>query len=167
MSEQPVEVAKRYFEAIGRRDVETALACWKPGAIDHLAPVGEVRAPDGMRAYFSGVFAAFPDFTYEVREMLADGDRVAVWWRAGGTFTGARYNGILATRGRIETEGMDLVLVEDGLIAGNDSYWDDAAVARQLGLLPARGSAQERALTGLFNLRTRLARALGRSGRPG
>lgn len=158
---QPAAVARRYFDAIGRRDLDAALACWAPGAIDHLAPVGELRAPEGMRAYFEELFAAMPDFHYEVVELVAEADRVAVHWRAGGTFAGRPFQRIRANGARIAAEGLDLVLVVDGLIARNDSFWDDSAVARQIGLLPPRDGIGERALKALFNLRSRLA-GLGR-----
>jgi hypothetical protein len=85
---------------------------------------------------------------------------VGVRWRAGGTFTGGPLQGVRATGTRIEIEGADIVRVEDGLIRRLDSYWDDAALARQLGLLPAKGSRPERALTAIFNARTRLKSAL-------
>ena len=153
-----VDVALRYFTAIGRQDLDAALECWKEGGIDHLAPVGEVRAPEGIRQYFGNLFAAFPDFTYEVRDVIADGEKVVVWWRIHGTFTGGPYDGVRATGGRAEIEGLDYVRVEDGLIVRNDSYWDDSTVARQLGLMPAKGSRQERALKGLLNLKTRVTR---------
>jgi len=62
----------------------------------------------------------------------------------------------------ISTEGADLIQVEDGLIRRLDSYWDDSAIARQIGVLPARKSAQERVLLGLFNTKTRLKSLFGR-----
>ena len=68
------------------------------------------------------------------------------------------YDGVRATGVGAVIEGLDYVRVEDGLIVRNDSYWDDSSVARQLGLLPARGSRQERALKGMLNLKTRLTR---------
>jgi steroid delta-isomerase-like uncharacterized protein len=158
VSEAAAEVARRYFTAIGQQDLDAALACWKPGAIDHLAPVGELSAPEGMRAYFGSLFAAMPDLTYEVRDLVADGGKVAVWWRIRGSFTGEPFDGVRATGGKVEAEGLDFVRVEDGLIVRNDSYWDDSSIARQLGLLPAKGSRQERALKGLLNVKTRLTR---------
>ena len=163
-SSRTAAVATSYFSAVAAQDVDAAVACWKPGALDHLAPVGPVRAPEGLRAYFEELFAAFPDFRYEVLEMVADGDRAVVRWRAHGTFTGLPYDGILATGARAEIEGLDLVRVEDGLLVENRSYWDDSAVARQLGLLPRRGSPQERAMKAAFNARTRLAAKLRRRG---
>ena len=58
----------------------------------------ELIAPDGIRAYFVELFGAFPDFTFEVVELIADGDRVAVRWRATGTFAGpGRFQGFAPT----------------------------------------------------------------------
>jgi predicted ester cyclase len=150
------DVARRYFDAIARQDLDAAVACWRLGGVDHLAPVGALRVPDEWRAYFEGVFASFPDFRYEVLDMVTQSDRVAVHWRTNGTFTGRPFNGIRATGGRLQVEGLDLVRVEGGVIVHIDSYWDDSAIGRQLGLLPNRGSGQERVLFALFNLRVRL-----------
>jgi predicted ester cyclase len=152
----------RYFEAIASHDLDAAAACWAPGAVDRLVPVGDLVVPGAWRDYFLEVLAAMPDFAYELRAVVADGDRVVVQWRANGTFTGMPFQGIRPTGGRVELEGVDLLLVRDGLIQHNDSYWDDTAVGRQLGLLPAKGSRGERTLLALFNLRTRVARTLSR-----
>ena len=48
-----------------------------------------------------------------------------------------------------------MVTVEDELIVHNDAYIDSGDVARQLGLLPPRGSPAEARLTSLANVRTR------------
>lgn len=157
MTAEPAAVARRYFDAITRRDLDAAASCWAPGGIDHLVPVGELEVPDAWREYFESLFAAMPDFRYDVLEVVAEGDRAVVHWRTSGTFTGSPFQGILANGARVETLGLDLVRVAGGLIQRNDSYWDDASVARQIGLLPARLSRNERVLTALFNCRTRVA----------
>ncbi len=157
------DVARRYFSAIARQDLDAALACWVPGGIDHLAPIGELRVPDELRAYFEELFAAIPDFQYEVMDLITENERVGVHWRATGTFTGAPLQGVRANGARLETAGADVLRIEDGLIGRLDSYWDDAGLARQIGILPARGSRQERALTALFNARTRLAASFRRN----
>ena len=69
----------------------------------------------------------------------------------------------MRTGRRSATEGADLIKVEDGLIKRLDSYWDDAAIARQIGVLPAKKSVQERALVGLFNGKTRVKSLFRRS----
>jgi steroid delta-isomerase-like uncharacterized protein len=148
------DVVRKYFDAIARQDLDAAADCWIPGGIDHLAPVGELRVPDEWRAYFSELFAAIPDFAYEVVDVISEGDRVAVRWRARGTFTGGRFQGIRATGATLNAEGIDWLLVEGERIRRLDSYWDDTAVARQIGVLPAKGSRQERMLKAVFNART-------------
>ena len=155
-------VARRYFDALARRDLDAAEACWQPGSVSAVGPVGDLTVPDQWRAYFEELFAAMPDFAYEVTSLIEQGDRVAVHWRANGHFTGRPYAGINANGSTISTEGADLIQVEDGLIRRLDSYWDDSAIARQIGVLPARKSAQERLLLGLFNTKTRLKSLLGR-----
>ena len=156
------EIVRRYFDAVSRRDLDAAMACWASGGIDHLAPVGELRVPDELRAYFDELFAAMPDFQYEVFDLFEDGNKVAAHWRATGSFTGQSFQGIRPNGAKIRAQGADLVQVEDGLIKRLDSYWDDSATARQLGLLPAKESRQERALIGLFNTKTRLASLVSR-----
>lgn len=159
---QPAEVARRYFGAIARQDLDEAATYWEPGSIDHLAPVGELRVPDEWRAYFEQVFAAMPDFDYEVLDVVAQDNLVAVRWQTTGTFTGRPFQGIRATGTRIVAEGVDFLRIEDGLIRRLDSYWDDASVGRRIGILPPRGSRPERLLTALFNVRTAIAGRLRR-----
>jgi len=161
---EAAEVARRYFGAIALQDLAAAEACWAAGGIDHLAPVGELVVPEGWRAYFEELFSAVPDFRYEVADMISEGDRVAVHWRASGTFSGEPLQGIRSNGARLSTSGVDVLRVENGLIRRLDSYWDDAGVARQIGILPAKGTRQERALTALFNSRTRASRLLRRRG---
>ena len=56
------EIVDRYFGAVAARDLDAMAACWQPGGIDRVAGHTELDAPAGMRAYFSEVFSAFPDF---------------------------------------------------------------------------------------------------------
>ncbi len=157
-------VAQVYFDAVTARDVEAMVACWRPGAVDRLVGQSDLVAPDGVRAYFSELFAAFPDFAFTVVSTTAEKDRAAVRWTATGTFAGpGAFNGLEPNGARIALEGCDVVRVQDGLLAGNDAYVDGASIARQLGALPPEGSRQERGLFGLVNARTRLLGRLGSS----
>jgi steroid delta-isomerase-like uncharacterized protein len=151
-------VARRYFGALARRDLDAAEACWQPGSVSAVGPVGDLTVPDQWRAYFEELFAAIPDSRHEVLDVIAANDRVVVRWRLSGSFAGRPYQGIRATGHRIVQEGVDVLTVEDGLIRSNYAYWDDAATARQLGLMPPRGSRRERALLALFNTASRLRR---------
>ncbi|MGH2877809.1 MAG: nuclear transport factor 2 family protein [Solirubrobacteraceae bacterium] len=72
------EIARRYFSALTAHDLDAAVACWRPGAIDRLVGTAELVAPDGIRAYFGGLFDAFPDFGFEVLEVTSARGRTAI-----------------------------------------------------------------------------------------
>jgi glyoxylase-like metal-dependent hydrolase (beta-lactamase superfamily II)/predicted ester cyclase len=158
----PARVARTYFGAVADRDVDAMIACWAPGGIDSIAPVGDLVAPDGIRAMFTELFTAVPDMKFEILDLVAARNQAAVRWRATGTFCGGPFQGVEPTGARIELEGIDLVTVEDGLVQRNDAYYDGTQFARQVGLMPPRDSATERTMTNAFNARTRMARSLSK-----
>ena len=116
-------VVTAYFDALAAHDLQAAGDCWAPDGVDELVGQATVQGPDGVREFFGGLFAAMPDFTMAVEDLIADGDRVAALWRASGTFVGeSDYQGIRPTGGRVELRGLDLFTVRDGLVAEKLSY---------------------------------------------
>lgn len=155
------EVVAEYFDAIREQDMDRAVAHWKPGSIDHLFGFGDLIAPDGIQHYFNNLFAAVPDFRLEVRDMVAERNRVAVLWRATGTFDGTeKFQGLVPNGRAIELEGCDLLAVEDGKIVDNQAYTNGMEFGRQVGALPPTGSPQERAMAAAFNAKTALEKRL-------
>jgi steroid delta-isomerase-like uncharacterized protein len=150
------EVALGYFAAVTARDPDAMAQFWAEDGIDELVPVGIFRGPAEVRSFFAGMFAAFPDMEFTVERTTATADVVAVQWRARGTFRGAPFQGIEPTGRRIEVRGCDCVEVEDGKIVRNTAYYDGAAFARGLGMLPQRDSGGERAMVAAFNAVTKV-----------
>jgi hydroxyacylglutathione hydrolase len=151
------DVAKRYFEALAAHDLDAALACWAPGAIDRFVGQQELVAPDGIRTYFSALFEAFPDFAFEILDLTTYRNRTAVRWRARATFAGpGTFQGFEPNGARIKIEGCDVVTVADELIQHNDAYVDSGDIATQLGFLPPPGSPAQLRLAKLANVRTRM-----------
>jgi glyoxylase-like metal-dependent hydrolase (beta-lactamase superfamily II)/predicted ester cyclase len=154
-------IAKRYFDALSQRDVDAAVDCWKPGGLERLIGQGDLIAPDGVRDYFTGLFAAFPDFSFEVVDTTTQRQRCSVRWRATATFTGpGRFQGFAPNGRPIKIEGCDVLEVVEDLIVSNSAYVDGSEVARQLGFLPPAGSKAEGRLTALANVRTFAQRAV-------
>lgn len=152
------EIAKRYFGALNDHDLDRATALWAPDAVDRLVGGVELNGPEGVRGYFSALFAAFPDFSLEVLECTTSRQRTAVRWRAQGTFAGpGEFEGFAPNGAQIALEGCDVLTVSEDLIRHNDAYLDSGSIARQLGFLPPAGSKAEGRLRRLANLRTRLA----------
>jgi predicted ester cyclase len=157
------QIAKAYFAAIAAKDLDAATALWKPGGKDRLHGLAELTAPNDIKAYFSGMFDAFPDFDFEVLELAASGKNAGCRWRLTATFLGpGRFQGLAPTGDRVVIEGCDMLRVEDGQIVENNAYLNAAELAQQFGLLPKQGSTADRAITGVFNAKTAAAGAVRR-----
>jgi predicted ester cyclase len=155
------EVARSYFEAIAAHDIDAMMEHWEPGGIGYLHGVRNLRAPEDYREWFGNLFRALPDYRFEILDLVAEGGKAAVRWRAEGTFDGsAKLEGFAPTGGRITMEGCDLLTIRDGLIRENRAYTNSMDAARQIGALPPQGSRAEKAMAAAFNARTAAARRL-------
>jgi len=155
---ETLKVARAYFSAIDRHDLEAAVGMWRD---ENVRGQVDTTAPDGVRAFLGGLFASIPDLRMSVVDTTTESARCAVRWRLTGTFAGPEpFNGIAPTGARIELEGVDVVTVEGGLIGENNAFSDSMSFARQVGIMPQQGSGAEQRLTGAFNAKTNFARRL-------
>jgi steroid delta-isomerase-like uncharacterized protein len=150
------EHALSYFEAVSRRDIDAMVAHMDDGVIEDITPVGILRGTGEVRDFFDELFAAFPDFEFTVEQCMTNANLATVQWRAIGTFRGEPFQGVEPTGRRVEVRGCDCLEVEDGRITRNTSYYDGAAFARGLGLLPQTGSGGEKAMLAAFNAVTKV-----------
>jgi steroid delta-isomerase-like uncharacterized protein len=148
-------VARAYFEAIGRQDLDAMTQLWEPGGTGEIHGLVEVQVPDTFREWFGNLFEAFPDFKFEILELVAEGEKAAVRWRATGTFDGtASFEGMAPNGARADITGLDLLTIRDGRIHRNEAYLNGAEMARQLGAMPPSGSVAERVMLGAVNAKT-------------
>jgi steroid delta-isomerase-like uncharacterized protein len=158
----PAEVAAAVLDAVGRRDADGIIRYADPGMVDDFVVLGEFKGHGAVRGFFEELFAGFPDLQVTVDRIVADGGSAAVQWHAEGTFSGTAFQGVKATGRRVAVRGVDVMEIADGLVQRNTVYYDGAAFARQVGLLPARGSRADRALLAMANGTTSLKRRLRR-----
>jgi hydroxyacylglutathione hydrolase len=158
------EVARDYFTSIRHGDATPQREAYADDAVINVQGVLENAGRDDLIAYFEEAWAAFPDFRFEVLDIIAEGDRAAAHWRMTGTFAGpGSFQGLEPIGARVDVRGVDVVTVRGGRIVRNDAYTDNATIAQQLGLMPPKDSPAQQRMTKAFNVRTRLA-ALGASG---
>ena len=154
-------VARAYFEAVGRHDLDAMTEFYAPGGVGEIYGLVRLQAPDSYRAWFGDLFRAFPDFEMEIVEVVAAGEKAVVRWHATATFSGdVQFEGLDPNGASVELVGCDVLTVRDGRIEHNDAYMNGVELMRQLGALPPAGSAPEKAMLATLNLKTRLLRAL-------
>ncbi|MGZ8667403.1 MAG: ester cyclase [Solirubrobacterales bacterium] len=154
-------IAKEYFEAVANQDVDAMMSMWEPGGKGYIYGMVDLEVPGTYSAWFRNLFRAFPDFRFEVLDIVASGDQAAVRWRATGTFDGpAKFEGLSPTGARVSVEGIDLLTIRDGKIHQNLAYTNSTEMGRQLGAMPPAGSVGEKLMLGSVNARTAAGEAI-------
>jgi steroid delta-isomerase-like uncharacterized protein len=107
-------------------------------------------------------FRAFPDLHFgepDPPAVAVAGDVIFWAWNMQGTHRGPlEPPGFAPTGRRMQIDGVDQWTMRDGRIALYRAFYDMNDVARQLGIVPAPGSAPERGMVALQRLQARLAR---------
>jgi predicted ester cyclase len=89
--------------------------------------------PNGTRAIASEWTTAFPDWTFDLKSLVAEGDLVVAHMPYRGTFTHPLYG--TAPRGRsAEVDEIVIFRIHDNKVAEAWEVYDEAGMWRQLGV---------------------------------
>ena len=91
--------------------------------VDHL----------GLKNSMSRFIKAFPDLRVTITEVIAEGDKVVMWYTVQGTQTG-EFDGIRATGKQVRWIGADLFRIVKGKIVECRFVDDSLGLLRQLGV---------------------------------
>jgi steroid delta-isomerase-like uncharacterized protein len=154
------ETAQKAFDALAARDPEALVEQWSEDGVEDIVAMGILRGRDEIRENTRALFASFPDFEPTFERIVADDRHATLQWRGTGTFSGEPYMGILPNGKRAGIRVIELMEVEDGKIVRNTVYYDGAAFARQIGMLPEQDSGAEKAMVAAFNTVTKVRKAI-------
>lgn len=123
-----------YFRAWNAHDTEAVLAALEPdGSYEDPATGGPLRG-DALRRYLDGLFAAFPDLSFEAREAHGNGRRWTVEWLMRGTNAAPLQPGLPATGATVVLPGVDVVSLDGDAITSVRGFFDRKAFLEQTGL---------------------------------
>ena len=100
---------------------------------DPFLPDEGEHGRDAFERDIRDVKTAFPDVQVTADHVLADGDVAMIEWTWRGTHEG-EFGGLPPTRNTVEVQGMMKLLVEDGQIQEERSYYDAQDHLAQLGV---------------------------------
>jgi steroid delta-isomerase-like uncharacterized protein len=156
----PMDVVRRAFDGLNQRDLDLLGSVMAEDVVQHIVPVGVHDGAQEVLACYKEVFAALPDLRADISAIAHAEETVLVAWEMTGTFMGARFQGIEPTGKRMRLEGASVHIVRAGRVASAQIIYDGASFARQMGMLPTRGSFADRAMIAAFNAKTRLQERL-------
>jgi steroid delta-isomerase-like uncharacterized protein len=158
-----IQVAHRYFEAWNRRDAKAIIATFAEDGTYSDPSAGQGLTGESIAAYAKGLWAAFPDLSFEIISAAeTDGGVVGSQWLMRGTNTGSLL-GLPPTGRTVAVPGADFIQVEGEKIRSVQGYFDSRAVPEQLGL---QVLVQPHAI-GPFSFGTSTSVRTGKKNKPG
>ena len=116
-------IARRWFEEVwNARDdkaVDQLMATEAPGHVEGA----EVSGPAAFRQMRDVFLGALPDIRIEVEDVIGEGDRAAVRWRAVGSHQGDGF-GFKASGRNVDIRGTTWLTIRDGKIVEGWDTWN-------------------------------------------
>lgn len=129
MEQQNKALVRRWIEeGFNRKDLRVVDEIFA----ETLSINGTVIGRENLRQSMRLRFNAFPDLRVTIEEIIAEGDKVGIWYTARGTHKGD-FGGISPTGRQVNWFGFDLLRVESGKIAQGRFIDDSLGLMRQLG----------------------------------
>jgi predicted ester cyclase len=117
-------------EVWNQRNEATIEALLHPQAVGHMEGA-VIRSIPEFRAVWSAILTAFPDLRMVVEDTVAEGDQVALRWRAFGTHLG-ELMGIAPSRRQVEFRGMNWLRFSSGQIVEGWDSWNQGSLFESL-----------------------------------
>jgi steroid delta-isomerase-like uncharacterized protein len=132
-------IIESLVRALNARDFDAASRLMTQDCVHHAAGLGggDIVGPAAWLAMVRALAAAFPDRLIRVREIVAEGERVAVRLTWTGTHRGP-HQGVPATGRGVEVDGISVFAMSGGRIAEQWIEQDMLALLQQLGAAPGQ-----------------------------
>lgn len=139
--EDNVKIAREFYAAWNDRDFERSAALVADDCEILIVGTGErYIGPEGAITFDHMWADAFPDGRVEIKETIAEGDRVAMIFRGRGTHTGTLKSSageIPATGREVTLDLCDVYEIRGGKVQRLHTYFDSGSLLTQLGLMQA------------------------------
>ncbi|MBK8905384.1 MAG: ester cyclase [Anaerolineaceae bacterium] len=134
-NEQNKTTIRRIFAVLNEKDLDDVVSYYQPDCLFHGWGPQTMDAA-GYKATMSALLAAFPDAYFQMNDVIAEGDRVAVPHTLRGTHQ-AEFQGVPATGKSVVVEAIVIFRLENGQPAELWLGADFFGLMQQLGVIPA------------------------------
>ena len=136
------DLVRQLFAAIDANDFERLRELAADDFVLHYVGVPDSMDLDATEEIIRNFYTAFPDYTHQIIEMIAEGDRVAVRVTYRATHEGD-FEGIAPTGNAVTYTGVQILTVEGGKIRRSWVLEDNLGLMTQLGMALAPAPASQ------------------------
>ncbi len=135
MSEENKALFRSFInDCINKKDAAAIDRLIAPDMVDHNPMPGQEQGAEGMKAMMTMFFAAFPDMSVTIDQIVGEGDLVVGRMTTSGTHKGEMM-GIPATGKKVTFTEMHMVRIVNGKATEHWGNADDLGMMQQLGVI--------------------------------
>jgi len=144
MTQLTEQQTRQLIAVVNSRNVDTVVEQYAENATFQVPSMETpIHGKDAIRTFYSGRFAAFPDWTIDVSKVFLSGDETVVVNSIHGTQTGPLVTmdgkSIPPTNRKfVQDQLTRLVINAQGKVQSHRAYGNPAEVNRQLGISPSK-----------------------------
>jgi steroid delta-isomerase-like uncharacterized protein len=130
------KIVRSFFETLwNKKQLERIEELVARDYIDGNPLPGQAAGLEGAKQKWAMYFAGIPDLTANIEDMVAEGDKVVVRFKAEGTHQGMLL-GVPPTGTRLRVTGISIYRLADGKILEHWEEGDRLGLLQQLGVIP-------------------------------
>jgi steroid delta-isomerase-like uncharacterized protein len=138
MSEGRAVIRRLYNEVWNKRNVAAISEIISPShGLNEPDAYDTGIGPDAYRGTVARFLHGLPDLTFNVLDVISEGNKYVVVWTINGTHKGEFY-GVPATNKKLSLEGVTIHQIKNGKIFDSYVNWDELSMMRQVGAVPPR-----------------------------
>jgi predicted ester cyclase len=130
------EIVRQWFTALDAQDYGALTVLMDEHFVVPTRVIDGPNRATGRDETFEmirGFYRSFPDYTHEIQDLIAEGDRVAARVILRGSHLG-EYSGVAATGVRVSYAGTYMMTLSDGVLTEVWSLDDEINLLTQLGM---------------------------------
>lgn len=136
-AEENKAIVRRFYEqAINTGNLHLAEQLLAPDYQEHPPLPGGGTGFQGFKQFVAMISTSFPDLHVAIKDIVAEGDKVAVRLTVSGTHKGALMGKIPPTGKHVTWRGLDIIRIADGKIVERWSERDLLGLMQELGAIP-------------------------------
>jgi len=129
--EENKAIIRKAFEAVNKRNLAMLDEVYAPDYVDNFL---QVRSLESFKEFLTEAFEGFPDLQFTIEDIVAEGDKVCVYYTETMTHTG-EFEGIAPTGKKITYSAVCINRVVDGKIVEREGFGNDLDYYKQLGVI--------------------------------
>ena len=130
-TEENKALARRSWELASQHNPDALEEVYAADLVWH-EPDQDVQGLEEAKQYYSTYLSAFPDLSFTVEDVIAEGDKVVVRWTVRGTHEGEIEAFGPPTGKQLEQEGITIQRIEEDKIVEQWEHYDFLSFLQQL-----------------------------------